>query len=98
MAYTATVTKESVSKISDVIYQVAIKVVVNDGAVDVFESTVSEQYNSNTGNLATVKARLLAQLQEEWDKYAAEHLVFSAAEFDTMVGEIQTLANTYINS
>lgn len=97
MAYTAVVTKESVSKISDKIYQCSIKVVVNDGASDVFEATASEQYNTNSTNLTDVKNRLIAKIKEQWDKYADEHDIFSAAAFDTMVGEIQTAANVYIN-
>ena len=98
MAYTAVVTKESVSRVSSVVYQVTIKLTVNDGILDVFESSVSEQYNSNSADLEGIKDRLIAQLQERWDKYAAEQGVYVAAAFDTMVGEIQTAANTYVNT
>jgi hypothetical protein len=98
MAYTATVTKQSVAKVNDKIYRVTIDVTVNDGAEDVFQAIVSEQYNNNTVNLDEVKSRLLAQLQQKWDKYVDEQTIFSAATFDTIVEEIETFANSYINS
>lgn len=97
MAYTAVVTKESVSKLNDNIYQCSIKLVVNDGTKDVFTETVSEQYNVNAPDLSGIKNRLLAQLQVKWDKYADEHGIYTASAFDAMVSEIQATANTYIN-
>jgi hypothetical protein len=98
MAYTAIATKESVSKLNDSIYQVTIKLVVNDGASEVFSESVSEQYNNNAPDLTGIKARLLEQLRVKWDKYKAEHLIYVAGAFDTMVSEIQTTANAYINA
>lgn len=97
MAYTAVVTKESVSKLNDSIYQVTIKLVVNDGTSDVFSESVSEQYNNNAPDLSGIKSRLLEQLQVKWDKYKAEHVIYIATAFDAMVSEIQTTANAYIN-
>lgn len=98
MAYTAVIAKESVSKLNATVYQVTIKLTVNDGEEAIFECSVSEQYNQNSPDLEGVKVRLLAQLRDKWDKYAAEHSVYTAAALDTMVGEIQASANTYINS
>lgn len=98
MAYTALVTKEEVVQLSGNRYQVNIRMVVNDGAEDVFNKTASAQYNSNSPNLIDVKSRLIEQLQEQWDKYAAEHGVYDAPAFDTMVGQIQTAANSYVNT
>ena len=95
--YTAVVTKDSVSKVSDKVYQCSIRVVINDGTSDVFEAAASEQYNTNAANLTDVKNRLIAKVKEQWDKYSDEHGIFSAAAFDTMVNEIQSAANAYIN-
>lgn len=97
MAYTATVTKQSVSKVNDHIFSVSIHVVVNDGVSDVFEVDISEQYNNNEPDLEEIKARMIAELRDKWDKWAAEHQIFSAAAFDTIIGQIQTAANAYIN-
>ncbi len=98
MAYTAVVTKDSVTQVNDTIYNVTIRMVVNDGAEDVFDKTASAQYNSNSADLAGVKDRLIEQLQEQWDKYADEYGIYVAAAFDTMISQIQTAANTYVNT
>jgi len=97
MAYTATVTKQSVTKVNDNIFNCTIKIVVNDGVNDIFESTASQQYNTNTTDMDAVKASLQQKLVADWDKYASEQNIFNKAAFDTLVGEIQTAANTYIN-
>lgn len=97
MAYTAVVTKQLVNKISDTMYNATIQMTVNDGTEDVLIINASARYNSNAADLAAVKADLLQQLKDKWDKWAAENQVFSNATFDTMVSEIQTAANTYIN-
>lgn len=97
MAYTATVTKQNVSKVSEHIFSVSIDVVVNDGVSDVFEAAVSAQYNDQEADLEGIKARMLTELRNKWDKWAAEHQIFSAATFDTMVGQIQMAATAYIN-
>lgn len=97
MAYTAVVTKQSVTQKSDKIYTFSIEMAVNDGATDVFTCRASEQYNKQTPDLEGVKQRLTGQLKEQWDKYAVENNLFTAPAFDLMVGEIETSANTYIN-
>jgi len=97
MAYTAVVEKQAVSKIGDSLYSVSIKLTVNDGTSDIFETSASARYNHNAPDLANVKASLISELASKWDKYAAEHNIYGAVAFDTMVNEIQTSANTYIN-
>ncbi len=97
MAYTAVVEKQAVRKISNTLFSVSVKLTVNDGTEDVFDCTATARYNSNTPDLDNIKAGLIAELKERWDKYAAENGVYSAAAFDTMVGEIQTMTNGYIN-
>ncbi len=98
MAYTATVSKESVSKVNDKIYRITINMSVSDEAEEVFAASASEQYNNQSPDLAGVKNRLTEQLQEQWDKYADENNLFTAGAFDTMVNQIQTAANSYVNS
>jgi hypothetical protein len=98
MAYTATVTKESVRQDPkrDYLYNVTIRMVVSDGQDDVFDQTASAKYNSNAGNLSAVKNALIDELKEKWDLYAAEHDLYTAAQFDTMISEIGTAAQTYV--
>ena len=94
---TATVTKQSVTKLTDVDYTIIIHAVFrNDANEIVIEKDYSERYYS-TLDVDTVKAKLQAQMVADWDKYVAEQTIFDAAAFDTMVSEIQTAANTYIN-
>lgn len=97
MAYTAVVEKLSVTKISSTLFNASIKMTVNDGQSDIFETTVSEQYNTNAPDLTGIEDRLKDKLVERWDKFAAENDIFTAAAFDTMVSNIQSAANTYIN-
>ena len=97
MAYTATVTKQSVTKDQNNIYTVSIKVTVMNGTTLVFERTASAKYNPNAPDLTALQASLTSQLQKEWDKFVSEQGVFNAAAFDTIVTNIQTAANAYVN-
>lgn len=96
-AYTAVIEKVSVNKINQHLYNVTIKMTVNDGQSDVFTVEASERYSSSETDLSGIKARLIEKIKADWDKYAAEHDIFSAAAFDSMVNQIQTTANAYIN-
>jgi hypothetical protein len=98
MAYTATVTKQSVTEICPNIYSVSINVVVNDGSDDVFEASASAGYRSTEPDLDGIKARLIQSFKVKWDKWVVEQQIFNAAAFDTMISGIQTTANSYINS
>lgn len=97
MAYTAVITKQSVRKISVTTYEASIQMVVNDGQSDVFTETASAKYNSNAPDMSAIKSALQSELIEKWDKWQAEQNVFEAAAFNTMIGQIQTAANNYVN-
>lgn len=98
MAYTASVTKGSISQVGIGIYSATVNVTVSDEAGIVFEASVSAQYNANEPDLNGMKARLMEQLRQKWDKFAAERALFVHAAFDSMVAQIQTAATSYINS
>ena len=98
MANTAIVTKQSITQDSSGMYTVTIQMVVNDGASDIFTGTASAKYNDNSPDLGAVKANLQGQIQDQWDKFTDENTLFNAAAFDTMVSQIQTAANTYVNA
>ncbi len=92
-----TITKQSVIKINEADYTVTIHAIFrNDADEIVIEKDYSERYYS-TLDVDTVKAKLQAQMIVDWDEHVAEQIIFNAAVFDTMVSEIQTAANTYIN-
>ena len=96
MAYTATVTKQSVEKLTDSDYQITIHIEIDDGSGIVFEGDYSERYYSAL-EVDVVKAKLQQQIIVDWDKYIAEQDIFNKAAFDTVVSEIETAANNYIN-
>ena len=94
---TATITKQSVTKLTDTDYQVTIHIVIKDDLdVILLEKDYSERYYSAL-QVSEVKTKLQTQLVADWDKYKAEQIIFNAAQFDTVVSEIQTAANIYIN-
>lgn len=97
MAYTAVVEKVNVSKVGANLYSASIKLTVNDGTSDVFACSASARYNNNAPDLVAVKNVLQAELKEQWDKWADENGIYSATAFDTMVSEIQSATNTYVN-
>jgi len=94
---TATITKQSVTKLTDTDYQVTIHVVVTDDLENILlEKDYSERYYSAL-QVDEIKVKLQNQLMADWDKYLAEQTIFNAAQFDTVVSEIQAAANLYIN-
>ena len=97
MANTATITKQSVTQLTNDDYQATIHVVIKDDAeIVILEKDYSERYYSAL-DVAVVKAKLQNQLKADWDQYVAEQNILTAIAFDTMVSEIQTATNTYIN-
>ena len=96
MAYTATVTKQRVVKLTDDDYQISIHIEIDDGSGIVFEGDYSERYYSAL-DVDTVKVKLQQQIIVDWSKYADEQNIFNKPTFDTMISEIQTAANNYVN-
>lgn len=98
MAYTVTMSKESVFKGTDGIYRVTLGITVTDGAVEVFSSSLTARYNPASTDLTALKLAIQEELKAQWDKFVAEQGILNAAELDTMLSEIQTAATTYVNS
>lgn len=94
---TAEIIKQSVTKLNDKDYQVTIHVVISEGAEVLLEKDYSERYYSDL-SVGTIKTKLQAKIAADWDEYEAEQNLYDATAFDTMVSEIQTAANVYINS
>lgn len=98
MAYAVTITKQSVSIAPNGIYTVTLGMSVSDGAQVVFETSLSERYNPASGNLETFKVAIQAELKRRWDQWAAERAVYTAAALNTLVSQVQTAANAYVNA
>lgn len=97
MAFTAVLTKVSVSKDSAVIYNIGVNCQVSDGATVVFEQNVMVKHNINTGNFTTFSNAVINELKPLWDKFVAEQDIFTAAQLDSALSTIQGQINTYIN-
>jgi len=98
MAYVATITKQSVSKASGSNdFTVTIHVLIVDGAETVLEKDYSQIYNTSK-TLDDIKAGFQAMLLADWDRYVSEKVIYDAAQFNTLVSQLQTAANAYINS
>lgn len=97
MAYTTVVTKKSVVKLTEDDYQISVHIEIKDESeAVVFEGDYSERYYSAL-NVDSVKVKLQQQIVTDWNKYVAEQDIFNRQAFDTMVSDIETAANNYIN-
>ena len=96
MAFTAVITKESVTK-SKHNYNIVLKVVINDGAADILDFNISVKYNPNMADMSGIMTLLQTQIKEKWDTYEANKTVFDAGMLTTGVATLQTQANNYIN-
>ncbi len=95
MAYTATITKQSITKVKDG-FMVSINVVVNDGVEDVFTQTVSKRHV--TGDpINEIKAILQNKIKVEWDKYIGEKTIYDHAGYATLCSDLTTSLNAYTN-
>ena len=98
MAYVATITKQSVSKASGSNdFTVTIHVLIVDGAETVLEKDYSQIYNTSK-TLDDIKAGFQTMLLADWDRYVSEKVIYDAVQFNTLVSQLQTSANAYINS
>lgn len=98
MAYTVEISKESVTKLNQDDYQITIHCVVKDGSANVvLERDYSERYHS-VMSISSVKAKLQAQMQTDWDKFVAEQQIFNHSQFDNVLAELQSAVNSYLNS
>ena len=98
MAYVATITKQSVAKASGSDdFTVTIHVLIVEGAETVLEKDYSQIYNTSK-TIDDIKAGFQAMFLVDWDKHVAEKAIYDAAQFNTLVSELQTVASAYINS
>ena len=96
MANTATITKESVTQTGN-LYNITLKVVINDGAADVLDFTIGARYNPNAPDMGALMSALQDQIKDKWDNYVDNQAIFDAVVLDTGVGILQGQVNSYIN-
>lgn len=96
MAYTATITKSSVTQ-SGGLYNVSLSIVINDGAIDVLNFIASVKYNNNAPDMGAISNSLQDQIKDKWDTYVANKEIFDAVALTTLVTSLQSQTNAYIN-
>lgn len=100
MALIATVTKGEVKKVDgSKDFSVTINVSIEDDVLSeiVFTKEYSQRYNSDSV-IGDIRTAFQDMIQADWDKYIGEKNIYDAAAFDTMISQIQAVANTYVNS
>ena len=95
MAYTATITKNSVTKQGN-LFNVSVDVVINDGTTDVVDTSVSARYIAGTSP-SFVTAKLQSKIKDLWDTYIAEKAIYDAVALDTAITTLQSNLTAYIN-
>lgn len=97
MVLEITVSKTSVTQLNDDDYNITIHVLIVDGLEEiVLEKDYSERYYSAV-SVESVRLKLQDKILEDWNKLMSEKSIFDAVAFDTMVSDIQNVANNYIN-
>jgi len=96
MSNTATITKESVTQTGN-LYNITLKVVINDGAADVLDFNISVKYNTNAPDMSAIMDTLKNQIKEKWDVYVANKVIFDATVLTNGIASLQGQVNSYIN-
>jgi hypothetical protein len=89
MALSIQITKKSISRQQDKLYNISVNFSLRDGTVEVLNQDFSIRYRTGD-NIATKKIELQRQIQEVIDNYKAEQVLFNNAAFQTMCTNIQS--------
>jgi len=88
MALVATVTKKSVSKVMDKMWHILMNLILTDNSVEVINQDYSVRYR--TGDSISDKTAIFINLmQYDIDKYKSEQNIFTHAQLDTAVTNVQ---------
>ena len=97
MAYTVTVTKESVSQTSPTEFNVSVNVLIKDAAdATVLEKVYSKRYTQGD-TLNSVKTVLQNKFKIDVDRMSAEKQIYDLAAYQTLCDDLDTAITNYIN-
>lgn len=97
MALSVTITKAVPKKQNETDYKVPIHVEIKNEASEViFEKYYYERWYS-TLDLDILEESFQAKIKADWDTYKSEQAKYNAAQFDTLVSNLETTAAIYIN-
>jgi hypothetical protein len=88
MALSVSITKKSVTRQQDKLYNISVNMSLKDGVTEVLNQDFSIRYRTGD-NIANKKAELQAKIQEVIDNYKAEQVLFNAVAFTNMCTNIQ---------
>lgn len=97
MAYTSDITAVSVVNGGD-IATITINVIINDDATPVLDFNVAAKYNKNSPDMNAVRTDLQNQIKDVFDEYVYAQGVLNGTALATMIGNIDTALETYMNS
>ena len=95
MAYTATITRESVEAQGG-LFDISVRMVVSDGVNDVFDEVITVKYKEGDP-IDEAESDIMFKLKKLWDEYIDAKQMFDAPAFVNVVSGIQDAANIYIN-
>jgi hypothetical protein len=89
MALNCMITKKSVLKQQDKLYNITVNLSLKDDTTEVLNQDFSIRYRTGD-NVATKKTELQTKIQAVIDNYKAEQVLFNATAFTTLCSQIQT--------
>ena len=95
MTLTMTVSKKSVTKVMDKLWNITVNLTVSDNGVEVLNKDYSVRYRP--GDDISAKEKTLADMmQADIEKYKSEQQVYHAAALDAAVTNVQKRLETNV--
>ena len=88
MTVSVTVTKKSVTKDMDKLWNVSMNMILTDETVEVINKDYSIRYRTDD-DIGEKTSQLIEQMQVDIDMYKAEQAIFVNAQLDTAVSTVQ---------
>ena len=88
MTLIATVTKKSVSKNMEKLWNITMNMILTDETVEVINKDYSIRYRTGD-DIGEKTNQLIEQMQADIDKYKAEQAIYTNAQLDTAVSTVQ---------
>ena len=88
MTLLVTVTKKSVSKMMDKLWNISMNMTLTDETVEIINKDYSIRYRTGD-DIGGKMNQLIEQMQADIDKYKAEQAFFTNAQLDTAVSTVQ---------
>jgi len=99
MAYTTKITKKSVTRRGNGIYNVVLNMTVTDDVKgEVFNKDFVVPYNTNEPDFKGFESRYAKKMKKAWDNFLAEQEIMKKSDLDSSIAKLQTIADAYCGS